>query len=306
MTWAVAAAAVIFAAVIWALLPNPGFTPGIDHRGRARHPFFTAGLMTFAHRGGELEMPGERMESFRRAVELGVDAFELDVRLSADGIPMVCHDAMVDRTTNGTGRVGDLSADQLQELDGAFWWPHQDEPDRHSLRDPDFPWRGKGLRMVTLKELFDAFPTMRMNIDCKDHRERAIAELAVLVDRYDRFDLTLVASFSHASVAEYRERFPGAATAASRREAAGFFVLSALRLGRLAKPSFQALQVPATLGRLRVITRHFVSSAHHLGINVAAWTINGREEMERLAALEVDGIISDRPSLLLEVVGRRG
>jgi hypothetical protein len=72
---------------------------------------------------------------------------------------------------------------------------------------------------------------MRMNIDCKDHSDRASAELAILVDR---FDLTLVASFSHGTLAHYRDRFPGAVTAATRREAAGFSVLSSLRLGRLA------------------------------------------------------------------------
>jgi hypothetical protein len=113
MIYAMTETAVVLAAVIWVLLPNPGFTPGIDHRGRTHHPFFT-------------------------------------VRLSADGIPMVCHDAMVDRTTNGTGRIGDLAASRLKELDGAFWWPHQDEPDRHCLSDPDFPWRGRGLRIITL------------------------------------------------------------------------------------------------------------------------------------------------------------
>jgi glycerophosphoryl diester phosphodiesterase len=261
--------------------------------------------MSFAHRGGELEMPGERMESFRRAAALGVDALELDVRLSADGVLVVCHDPTVDRTTNGSGRVCDLRASRLVELDGGWWWPHQDEPGRASLPDGAFPWRGKGLRIALLEEIFRELADMRMNIDCKDHREQAIAALAEMIRRYDRVDRTLVASFSHRTVTRCRALLPGAATAASPREAAAFLLLTALGLWRLSRPSFQGLQIPSRLGRLRLLRPRTVRAAHVMGMHLTAWTINEQEQIQQLLSMGVDGIVTDRPSLLLRVLGAR-
>ncbi len=299
--WIFVPTVVVLCVAIWVLLPNPGFVPGVDRGARPRHPFFLGRLMRYAHRGGDLEFPGETMEAFRHAAALGVDVFEIDVRLSADGILMLSHDAGVERMTDGAGRVRELSSGRLAALDAGWWWPHQDEPDRESLPDEAFPWRGKGLRRLTLRELFDAFPDMRMNIDCKDHDAAAMEALAVIIDSYERLQRTLVASFDHDTVSDFRERFPGEATAASSREAAVFVLLCTVGLGWLYKPSFPALQVPQSWGRLPVVTRRLVRTAHRLGINVAVWTVNDRASMERLVAMGVDGVISDRPSLLAEV-----
>lgn len=251
-----------------------------------------------AHQGGNHLWPDNTMLAFRNAVELGVDALEMDVHATADGTLVVIHDDTVDRTTDGTGLVKELTLEEIRSLDGAYRWPHHVETDEH-------PYRGQGVRIPTLEEVLREFPDMPMTIEIKQADPPIVTAFGELLQRYDREPNTIVASFHPSVMEEFREQFPDFATSGVEPEIRTFFVMKTVFAGWLYPPPMEAFQVPETSGNLRVITPRFVRAAHRRGINVQVWTINDRESMRRILDAGVDGIITDRPDLLLEELGRR-
>jgi glycerophosphoryl diester phosphodiesterase len=251
-----------------------------------------------AHQGGNQVRPDNTMMAFRHAVSLGVDALEMDVHSTKDGVLVVIHDDTVDRTTNGSGPVSELTLSEIQELDAAYNWPHHLESDEH-------PYRGQGVTIPTLEEVLREFPDMPMTIEIKQADPPIVEPFGEMLQRYDREQNTVVASFHPEVMQEFREKFPALATSGVEPEILRFYILKTLFMGWIYRPRMEAFQVPDTFGRLRVITRRFVRSAQRRGIDVHVWTINDRDDMERILATGVDGIITDRPDLLLEVLGRR-
>ncbi|HEX7005197.1 MAG TPA: glycerophosphodiester phosphodiesterase [Trueperaceae bacterium] len=253
--------------------------------------------IVFAHQGGDGLWPSNTIYAFERALELGADVLEMDVHSSSDGTLVVIHDDTVDRTTNGSGRVNSLTVEELQALDAGYDW----SPGR---KGETFPYRGLGLQIPTLAQVFDSFPKAPLNLEIKQV-EPSIAEL--LCDRiraYGREDSVMVGSFHDTALREFRRACPEVATSAGPGEVRLLFVLSKLFLGGLYRPAADALQVPETQGSLRVVTPGFVEAAHAKNVQVHVWTPNETEEMERLLASGVDGIISDRPDRLLRVLDR--
>jgi glycerophosphoryl diester phosphodiesterase len=246
----------------------------------------------FAHRGSRILWPENTMEAFQKAVDLGYRYIETDVRITKDRVVVVFHDRTLERTTNGVGAVSDWLWEDLRHLDAAWTF----DPDH------DYPMRQHGVVISRLDDVFATFPDINFNIDAKSRGlEWAVADV---IDRHDRAETTLLGSFIDHRAAKFRRVTKGRiATAAGPLAALGMWTAS--RFGRsLTHPSV-AYQVPFDHPILR-IDQKYVDAVHAAGDHIHCWTVNDPAEMERLFDLGVDGIISDRPDLLNEVVARRG
>lgn len=260
------------------------------------HPYFhNQGPLVFAHRGGCRLAPENTMVAFRGAFEMGADVFELDVRGTADGTLVVIHDEIVDRITNGSGRVNDLSLESVKQLDAGYHWTADN--------GKTYPFRGQGLTIPTLEELFMAFPKQRMNIDIKQKSPSIIQPFGRMVTEFGT-DKVLVASFEVSNIRAFRRAFPRVLTAADARES--MWMLLGQRLGfvRLLHPEGRAFQLPERQGPIRVLTPAFVRALHRRHFQVHMWTVNHLAHMRRLIHMGVDGLITGRPDLMLELLGR--
>lgn len=252
--------------------------------------------LVIAHRGGAGLWPENTLYAFEHAAASGVDVIETDVRVTKDGELVVFHDEGVERTTDGAGRVGSLTLAELKRLDAAY---------RFSTDGGrSFPFRGSGVSVPTLREVFATLPRMRFNIEPKQAVPPLAAPLCRLIREYGMTDRVLIASFSGTTLGEFRRECPEVATSAATGEVASFLTLQGAGLASSYSPEMQALQVPEHAGAVRVLTRDFVEAAHGRHLRVHAWTVNAEEDMRRLIEMGVDGIMSDYPDRLLKVLGR--
>ena len=237
------------------------------------------------HRGASVRFPENTLAAFRAALEAGAGGLELDVRLTRDGHPVVMHDATVDRTTDGFGAVVGMTLEAVRRLRAG----------------------GPGEGVPTLREVLEEFPGTSVNIDIKDW-DLPGAEKVVLsvLQGAGVADRVLVASAEHRVLRRFRRASGGKFdTGASRREIAVFYALSRLRLERLIRPAYAALQVPVDYGPLRILTPRFVRAARSLGVRVDVWTINEADQMREVLDLGADTIMTDRPEELARVLGDR-
>lgn len=257
---------------------------------RSDHPYLAGAPLLMAHRGGAALAPENTMEAFRIAVERwGADVLEMDVRLSRDGEVVVIHDPTVDRTTDGAGRVEDLTWEELAELDAGFRF--LDLEGRPSFR-------GKGVRIPRFSEVLEAFPAVRLNVEAKD--SRVAYPLVGLIRRHQAERRVLVAAERERNRRRVRG-YPGP-WGSSRRQVALFLLSHRFPGGGPYIPGADALQVPEIHRGIRIVTPRFVQQAHRKGLAVHVWTVNDPADMVRLLSWGVDGIQTDRPDLLAAVL----
>jgi glycerophosphoryl diester phosphodiesterase len=250
----------------------------------------------FGHRGAAGLLPENTMPSFRRAVADGADVLELDVHATRDGVVVVIHDDTLDRTTDGTGRVRELTFDELSRYDAGARFG----------ADVGFPCRGRGIRVPALEELLDELPAVPLNIEIKQ-AEPAIEDAVVsLLERKQALGRVMLAAEDDVVMRRIRSRAPDAATSASYEEAREFFQRSFA--GDLAgyAPLSRALQVPRRVGEIELVTVETVAAAHRFGLEMHVWTINEEDEMAALLSLGVDGVMSDFPGRLVALARRLG
>jgi glycerophosphoryl diester phosphodiesterase len=260
-------------------------------------PYFTpAKFLVIAHRGGRSLGPESTLYTFQRAVDMGVDVLEMDLQMTRDGQLVVLHDATVDRTTNGTGPVQELTLAQVKQLDAGYRWT----PDQGRT----FPFRDKGLKIPTLAEVFTAFADTRKNIEIKGESTDIADALCRAIREFSQQNCVLVACFRADELKRFRRRCPEIATSCAAREATVFFALARLGLESVYTPPAQALQVPELYGDIRVVTPQFVEAAHRRNMQVHVWTVNDTAPMQRLHDLGVDGIMTDYPDRLLRLLNR--
>ena len=253
--------------------------------------------LVIAHQGGEEVWPSNTMYAYEHAVALGVDMLEMDLHATADGKLVLMHDETVDRTTDGTGKIEEMTLAEFKALDGGYYWT--DDGGR------TYPFRGQGITPASLDEVFSAFPDMPMNIEIKLVESQPVAELFCQAIRdYGMTDKVLVASFHQDAMDQFRALCPEVTTSLAQNEVIDFFVRHKLLQGGTYSPPAAAVQVPEKRAGLRVLTAGFVDDAHKRGMDVHAWTINEVDDMQRMIDLGVDGIITDRPDLLMELLGR--
>jgi len=241
--------------------------------------------------------PENTIEAFRLAVEAGAGGLELDVHMTRDGHIVVIHDATVDRTTSGSGAVSEMTLHELRKLDAG----HNFRPDGGPTR----PYRGRGVRVPTLGEVLEEFPGVAVNIDIKAGNPGIEETVFGVLREANALRRAIVVSTPHATVKRFRKVSGGhVSTGGSKWEIGIFYLLSRLRLERLVRPAYDALQVPLRHRGILVVTPRFVRAAHARGVRVDAWTINRADEMRRLLDLGVDVIMTDRPGTLAEVLNK--
>jgi glycerophosphoryl diester phosphodiesterase len=283
--------------VVWSVLVYVGWV--FLARPVGEHAFFAQFQhhpLVMAHRGGNGLWPENTLYAFEQAAAMGVDVLEMDIHSTADDALVVLHDSTVDRTTDGTGAVHDLTLEQLKALDAGYDWSPDD--------GKTVPYRGQGITVPTLDEVFSALPAMPMNIEIKQAAPSIAAPLCRMIHEFDMTDRVLVASFHEEAIKEFQSECPEVATTASQNEVIALFVMSKAFLGAAYSPAAQAVQVPEYRSGLRVLAPGLVGTAHSRNLQVHAWTINEVEDMRRMLALGVDGIITDYPDRLMELVGR--
>jgi glycerophosphoryl diester phosphodiesterase len=247
----------------------------------AAYPFLHwPGPIAFAHRGGASEAPENTMPAFEHAVRLGYRYLETDAHVTADGVLIAFHDDRLDRVTDRTGVIAELPWSEVQRA-------------RVDGREP----------IPLLEELLAAWPDVRVNIDPK---QDGVAEpLAAAIIRTGSVDRVCVGAFSDRRIAVVQALVgPALCTSMGPREVTQLVAASRGLPGggRLRSP---CAQVPTAQGRVALVTPRFVATAHRLGVQVHVWTIDDRVEMERLLDLGVDGIMTDRPQVLKDVLGDR-
>jgi len=241
------------------------------------------------------------MTAFQGAVDLGYRYLETDVHATRDGVLVTIHDGTLERTTDGSGPVSAMTLEELKRLDAGYRF----SPDGGRT----FPFRGKGITVPTLAEVAEAFPDVRLNVEVKQSEPPlvdAVGAAVALIEERALHDRILVASFDDRVIQEFRRRMGDhVATSSATREATRFWLASRAGLTRWLRRPYDALQVPPRQGRLTVVDGRFVRAAHRRGLQVHVWTVDEAEEMRRLLDLGVDGLMSDRPDLLLEVLRSR-
>jgi glycerophosphoryl diester phosphodiesterase len=262
------------------------------------HPYFIPDkFLVIAHRGGLSLGPENTIYTFRKAVKLGVDVLEMDVRSTRDGQLIILHDDTVTRTTNATGPVQKYTLVDLKKLDAAHRW----SPDNGQT----FPQRNKGVKIPTLPEVFKTFPQTKMNLEIKETRSSTIQSLCRLIRDHQMTNNVVVASFDNDSLKGFRRLCPQVATSAGASEARLFFGLQKAYLEDAYSPDAQVLQVPETLGDLRIVNKRFIDAAHARNMRVQVWSVNDVDAMQRLLELGVDGIMTDYPQRLVQLLEKQ-
>jgi glycerophosphoryl diester phosphodiesterase len=185
---------------------------------------------------------------------------------------------------------------ELKQLDAGYRYT---EGDAH-------PYRGRGIRVPTLEEVYEEFPGIAVNIEIKKNSGGTEEAVLSVIRKAGAEERTLAAAGRHSVIRRFRDVSGGGiATSASGLEVWLFFILSVLHLEHFARPRYQALQVPVTYGVLEVVSDRFLNAAHRMGVRVDAWTVNEPKEMDRLSEKGVDVVMTNRPGVLHRVLERR-
>jgi glycerophosphoryl diester phosphodiesterase len=257
--------------------------------------------LVIAHQGGDGIRPGDTMPAFENAVAIGADVLEMDAHITKDSQIVLMHDEKVDRTTDGSGLIEDLTLDQLKQLDAAYKWTNDDG---HT-----FPYRGQGIQVPTLEELFQQFPKMRYVIEIKLTQNPIDKPLCKLIRDHNMQDKVVIASFHDVAMQNFRATCPEVATSASRGEVTKFVLLGKAFLSGLVAPKYESIQPPydpAESLNIRIMTKRFIREAHAKNLAVEPWTVDDPALMKQYIEWDVDGIMTDRPDLMLEVLKKMG
>jgi glycerophosphoryl diester phosphodiesterase len=247
----------------------------------------------FGHRGSAVSFPENTIPSFQAALNAGVPYLEMDVWATCDGHIVVHHDKSALRTCGSPLKITELKLTELKKLDAGFTF----SPDGGKSH----PFRGKGITIPTLEEVFQIFPQALFNIEIKQDIP-AIEELTVeSIRRAEKEDAVLLAAEKDAVMQKVRRVCQDIPTSLSYEEVAVFYdwVRNGCS-GKIRTPG-KALQIPEIYGSLTLVTQETVQAAHDAGLEVHVWTVNDPMDMKKLLAMGVDGIMSDAPKLLVKV-----
>jgi glycerophosphoryl diester phosphodiesterase len=262
---------------------------------RVSHPILAGAPLLIAHRGGAGLAPENTLAAFHQAIgDWGADMIELDVHATADGECVVIHDPTVDRTTDGTGRVDQMTLEELRRLDAGYRFT----PDGGK----SYPFRGQGVRIPTIGEVLEALPETRLTIEVKvGAAQRPLFEAIRRAGAAGR----VIAGAAHDESRTLFAAYEGASSA-SINQAFRFYILYRLGLARFWRPPVVALQIPESWRGRQFLTPRLIRACHARGLAVHIWTVDEVAEMRRLLDWGVDGIMTDRPDRLADLLTERG
>jgi len=241
-------------------------------------------VMIIAHRGFSGIAPENTLTAFKKAIEIGADMIELDVLLSKDGELIVIHDKTVNRTTNGKGKVSDFNLSELKKLDAGSW----------------FKKHFSGEKIPTLEEVFDlARDKIQINIEIKKdgfnpHKKNGGVEEKVvkLIEKYNMTSQVIVSSFNPLIVQRIKEFNPEIPTA----------LLYQYRINKGLIKVFNNLHINAVNPGKRFFTKKTSIEVHQSDLKINIYTINQKREMKKFIKMGVDGIITNYPDRLVDVL----
>jgi glycerophosphoryl diester phosphodiesterase len=240
-----------------------------------------------AHGNGRELLPGNTLEAAVNALSVGADILELDIHLTADNIVVVRHDETIDSTTNGTGKIADMTFAELSMYDVGF--NEYDYPEKVAER---------GIRIPTLESFFVAFPAGRFLIELKPEDFITGEYLCELLREYGLFNQVMVGSFHSSVLRGFRQHCPEIPTSLGEDEAKWMVLLSWFGLGHLYNSPGYSVQLPLEQDGIKVISSSLLETVRKLNLKLDVWTVNNTQEMADLIKFGVDGIITDRPDLL--------
>ena len=250
----------------------------------ARYAFLEGPVpVAMAHRGGAIEHLENTFPAFQACVEMGYRYLETDVRVTADGVLVVFHDPTLERVTDRSGRIENLTWAEVSIA-------------RIGGREP----------ILRLEDLLGAWPDMRFNLDIK--AAGVLAPLVRTVRRLRVTDRICLGSFSDARIAAARRLFgPSVCTALGPRGVAALRLSSySPRAAGLVRIQAGCAQVPLQLGGRALVDERFVAAAHARDLQVHVWTVDTAAETTAMLDLGVDGVMTDRPAMLRELLEKRG
>ncbi|NWQ40647.1 glycerophosphodiester phosphodiesterase [Bacillus sp. EB106-08-02-XG196] len=259
--------------------------------------------MVIAHQGGELLAPSNTMAAFQNAANMGVDVLETDIHITKDGHLVAIHDASVDRTTNGKGQVEDLTLAEIQELDAGYHFKNL---------EGNHNFRGKGVYIPTVKEMFQTFNHMKIEIEIKDDNpperiEEIASKLWNLIEEYQMEEKILIGSFDQEILKTFDKYAKGrVALSAGRQEVKIFVITHKFLLRNLYVPKVDAFQIPVEDSGFDLTDQRLIDGAHRLGMEIHYWTIDDPDTMEKLIDAGADGILTNRPDLLHNLIEEKG
>ena len=239
------------------------------------------GILAFAHRGGALDFPENTAAAFEAAVAMGYRYLETDAYATRDGTLISFHDDRLDRVTDRSGMIADLDYADVAKA-------------RISGSEP----------IPLLEDLLASFPETRFNIDPK--HDSAVAPLIAAIRRTGALERVCIGSFSGARIERMR-----AALGPRLCTSLGPWATARLRFSSWGLPAggfskFGCAQLPVAQSGIRLIDTALVARAHAAGLQVHVWTIDDPSDMSRLLDLGVDGLMTDRPAVLKDILQARG
>ena len=254
-----------------------------------------------AHGGAKDLWPGNTMMAFEGAVHLDVDVLEIDMKITKDDILVCHHDHTIDRMSEGEGELSDYTYEELLTFNFG---------DGFEDLDGNYPYREAFIPICKLEDVFDSFPDMYYTVEIKDTGDRgrkAGKLLKALVEKYQLQDRMIVASFDDETLTAFMG-LDGISipVSASQKEATRFVITAKSRTSILFSPEAVALQLPMEQSNLNLTTKRVIKSAHKHNMAVHYWTINDKEDMRMLIENGADGLITDRPDIMLELLEEMG
>ena len=250
-------------------------------------------VISHADDSGQGLYPGNTPVFLQQMATMKVDVLEMDVHATADDELVLMHDDTVDRTTDGKGAIRDKTLAELRELNVAYNW---------SQDGSSYPYRDNPQRILTVDEVFKAYPRYPMVVELKTPDPEAARALCRKLKAYNKSNLVIVSSFHQGAIDTLREDCPQVATGAGSKDVRVFAAATKLRFFRLLSPRYQALHIPTDYDGITLIDRNSVRQVQDHGVRVDVWTINDEAEMRRLIELGVDGIMTDRPDRLMKII----
>jgi len=251
-------------------LLNPKSLTFLDH----------LGPIPFAHRGGAGVFPENTLPAFQNAVDMGYKYLETDVHSSKDGKVFAFHDDSLERVTGHIGKISEMTSKEISkiEINGSA-------------------------KIPTLSELLETFPEVKINIDPKT--DSVVMPLINLLKYTNSLSRVCIGSFSDKRIKHVRKELGSGLCISAGPKAVMKFLAGKFHFST-SKPDYDCLQVPQRYGPVKIITRDFINKAHSRGLQVHVWTVDDRKEMSELLDLGVDGLMTDEPGTLKNVLLERG
>ncbi len=270
------------------------FELNTQRTGNVRYLDNQKNILNIAHRGGLGLSPENTIVSFQRAIKEGADILELDIRSTSDSILVLLHDETVDRTTNGKGKISELTLKEAKKLNAGYRWTEND-----SL---SFPFRALNIKIPTFDEFLTNFKDYKLNIEIKQHDKFIAKKLCDYLKENQIEDNIVIGSFNDEVLDEFRYHCPDVATSPGRDEIRTFYGFSYIYLNKFYYPKSDIYQLPEFFGTTHVLTKRFVNAIKQKNIPIFVWTVNDPDEMQRFIDLGVKGIITDYPDRLSKIL----